>query len=55
MQPQATADERKKKPWVWPTAIILGLTVVVCVNVAFIYIAVSGQDEVLPSYATEER
>jgi hypothetical protein len=28
---------------------------VVFVNVAFIYIAVSGADEVVPSYATEER
>lgn len=39
----------------WPIAITVGLLVVIFVNVAFIYIAVSGADEVVPSYATEER
>lgn len=39
----------------WPAAIIGGLLLVVFVNVAFIWIAVSGADEVVPSYATEER
>ena len=36
-------------------AIIGGLLLVVFVNAAFIWIAVSGADEVVPSYATEER
>lgn len=39
----------------WPIAITVGLLLVIFVNVAFIYIAVSGADEVVPSYATEER
>jgi len=39
----------------WPTLIILGLTLVILVNLAFIYVAVSGADEVVPSYETEER
>jgi len=43
------------KGWVWPAAIVGGLFLVICVNAAFIYIAVSDADEVVPSYATEER
>lgn len=45
-------------PWdrrVWPVAVALSLFVVVCVNLAFIYIAVSGADEVVPSYVEGER
>ena len=56
MQPQAHPEDGPgTRPWVWPLAIIVGLLVVVGVNFAFVYIAVSGADEVLPSYATEER
>ncbi len=40
---------------VWPAIIIAALVVVVAVNVAFIYIAVSGQDTVAPSYVDGER
>jgi hypothetical protein len=40
---------------VWPTIIIVGLVIVVLVNIGFIYVAVSGQDEVVPSYLTEPR
>ena len=39
----------------WPMAIAIGLAVVVAVNVMFIYVAVSGADEVVPSYETETR
>jgi hypothetical protein len=39
----------------WPTIIIIGLVVVGLVNGLFIYIAVSGADDVVPSYLTEER
>jgi preprotein translocase subunit SecE len=39
----------------WPHAIALGMLLVVLVNVAFIYIAVSGADQVVPSYLTERR
>jgi len=39
----------------WPVLITVGLILVVVVNALFIYIAVSGADDVVPSYATEER
>jgi hypothetical protein len=39
----------------WPIIIIVGLVVVGLVNGVFIYIAVSGADDVVPSYVTEER
>lgn len=39
----------------WPVLITLGLVLVVVVNAIFIYIAVSGADNVVPSYQTEER
>ena len=39
----------------WPILITVGLVFVVLVNGIFIYIAVSGADEVVPSYHTEER
>ena len=40
---------------VWPTIIIVGLVIVVLVNIGFIYVAVAGQDDVVPSYFTEPR
>ena len=40
---------------IWPVLITLGLVLVVLVNAVFIYIAVSGADDVVPSYHTEER
>lgn len=52
---QRQGSEPGQKGWIWPTAIVVGLFLVVCVNAAFIYIAVSGADEVVSSYATEER
>ena len=39
----------------WPTLIVAGLLVVVMVNAAFIWVAVDGADEVVPSYMEEER
>jgi uncharacterized protein with LGFP repeats len=41
--------------WVWPAAIIGGLLLVVAVNVGFAVVAVSGADEIVKSYLTEER
>lgn len=41
--------------WHWPLAIVVGLALVIAVNAAFIVVAVSGADEVVESYATEER
>jgi hypothetical protein len=35
--------------------ITLGLLFVILVNAVFIYIAVSGADDIVPSYNTEER
>ena len=40
---------------VWPVAVVLFLVTVVVVNLAFIWVAVDGQDEVAPSYVTGER
>ncbi len=39
----------------WPVGIIIGLVIVVLVNLAFIFIAVSDADDVSSSYSTEER
>ena len=39
----------------WPVLITVGLVLVILVNAIFIYIAVSGADDVVPSYQTEER
>lgn len=39
----------------WPRAILVGAIFVIAVNIAFIYIAVSGADEVVPSYIQEDR
>jgi hypothetical protein len=39
----------------WPILITVGLAIVILVNAVFIYIAVSGADDVVPSYLTEER
>lgn len=50
MEPRTAGHDR-----LWPIAIIVGLLLVVLVNLTFIYIAVSGADQVVPSYHTEER
>jgi hypothetical protein len=39
----------------WPIGIAIGLALVILVNLAFIYIAVSGADDVVPSYQSESR
>ena len=43
------------KSRLWPIIITVGLIVVVVVNALFIYLAVKGADDVVPSYNTEER
>ncbi|MDT8341389.1 MAG: hypothetical protein RQ751_07745 [Longimicrobiales bacterium] len=48
-------ESETDRAWIWPVAITAGLLLVICVNAAFIWIAVSGADEVVPSYVTEER
>lgn len=37
----------------WPIGIALFFTTVLCVNAAFIYLAVNGQDEIDPNYLVE--
>lgn len=48
-------EESTSGSWRWPAAIVLGLLLVVLVNVGFIVVAVTGADEVVESYTTEER
>jgi type IV secretory pathway VirB3-like protein len=43
----------RRSPWV--LGIVIGFVVMVLVNAAFIYIAVRGADEVVPSYHAEQR
>jgi len=40
---------------VWPIGIAIALLIVVLVNVAFIVVAVRGQDAVSPSYVEGQR
>ena len=40
---------------IWPLGIAIGLILMILVNLAFIYIAVTGSDGVVPSYNTEVR
>ncbi|MDH4043218.1 MAG: hypothetical protein OEY20_11585 [Gemmatimonadota bacterium] len=47
------SDDRRDRRW--PIAVAIGLGVVIVVNLVFIYIAVSGRDEIVPSYQTERR
>lgn len=44
-----------EKSRLWPIIITVGLILVMVVNFLFIYIAVKGADDVVPSYQTEER
>ena len=52
---RANTTENPRKVLVWPVAVVLFLVTVVVVNLAFIWVAVDGQDEVAPSYVTGER
>ncbi|HEX5632638.1 MAG TPA: hypothetical protein VFX50_05395 [Gemmatimonadales bacterium] len=47
------APSSGRSPWV--TAIVIGFALMIAVNAAFIWIAVRGQDPVVPSYSTESR
>ena len=40
---------------VWPVIIVAALVLVMVVNAVFIYIAVTGADEVAPSYVAGQR
>lgn len=50
---ETTVD--KKGGLAWPVGIIVALIIVVLVNAVFIYVAVSGADDVVPSYNSEPR
>lgn len=52
-RPEAPRTEAGSR--LWPVAITVGLILVVLVNLAFIYIAVTGSDGVVESYNTEVR
>ena len=43
------------KDQVWPAIIIVALALVMLVNAIFIYVAVSGADDVAPSYSEGQR
>ena len=43
----------RRSPWV--VGIIIGLALMVLVNLAFIYLAVSDADDIVPSYNLEQR
>jgi hypothetical protein len=49
------ATSERRRDLRWPIAIAIGLLFVVLVDLTFIYIAVSGKDEIVPSYHTERR
>ena len=48
-------DGGGRRDRLWPTLIVVGFVLVILVNAIFIYIAVKGADDVVPSYQTEER
>ena len=48
-------SEEVKNDRLWPIILTILLVVVVAVNAAFIYIAVTGADDVDPSYTQGER
>ena len=48
-------DRERRRNLRWPIAIAVGLGLVVLVEMVFIYIAVSGKDEIVPTYHSERR
>jgi hypothetical protein len=46
-------NDKRRSPWV--IGIVIGLVIVVLVNAGFIYLAVKGADQVVPSYRIEAR
>jgi hypothetical protein len=45
--------QARKSPWV--VGIIIAFVVIALVNAGFIYVAVKGADQVVPSYHAEQR
>jgi hypothetical protein len=54
-QVQSLERQHRRTDLRWPIGIAIGLALVILVNLAFIYIAVSGADDVAPSYQSEPR
>lgn len=54
-QPGGEQRASPSRDRIWPVVIAIALALVVLVNAVFIYIAVSGADEVVPSYNQGER
>jgi len=46
---------RKFDRLLWPVLIAVCLALVILINALFIYVAVAGRDDVVPSYQTESR
>jgi hypothetical protein len=46
---------RRRRDLVWPVILGVALLMVLVVNAVFIYVAVSGADEVAPSYQQGDR
>lgn len=56
--PSAARQRGGRRPpgyWIWPVGLVCAFLLVMGVNAVFIYVAVSGADEVVESYAIEER
>lgn len=54
-KPAAEADPSGLDRRIWPAALIVGMLIVILMNIAFIWIAVSGQDQIVDTYQTEPR
>jgi hypothetical protein len=53
MRQEGRSMEKKRSPWV--VGIIIGFMVMLLMNAVFIYVAVKGADQVVPSYISEKR
>ena len=48
-------ETERSRDHLWPWLLAIGLVLVMLVNAIFIWIAVSGADEVAPSYTQGDR
>jgi len=48
-------DQTRREALIWPVGLAIAFAVVLAVNAFFIYVAVSGSDDVVPSYYSEPR
>lgn len=52
---RSQGETSRWRAWLWPVILAVALLLVVVVNAVFIYLAVSGADEVAPSYTQGDR